>query len=81
MLNMQRPDGMRPTRQNLDEREEWARRKRRREAERRKWHEVRPWHLICPSCEHDGWVETTLTRLKASNLKCSACGAYLWRGE
>jgi transcription elongation factor Elf1 len=37
------------------------------------------WNLTCPSCEHEGSVWTTLKRLKASNLKCSACGAYLWR--
>jgi transcription elongation factor Elf1 len=62
----------RPSRSNLDQRERAA-------AQHRKWHEVRPWHLICPACEHEGTVETTLIRLKASNIKCSACGAYLWR--
>lgn len=67
---------MRPS---LDAREAAAARRRRAAAERRKWNEVRPWHLICQSCEHEGAVETTLRRLKASNLKCSACGAYLWR--
>lgn len=61
-----------PSRSNLDQRERAA-------ARWRKWNEVRPWHLVCPSCEHDGFVHTTLKRLKASNLKCSACGAYLWR--
>ncbi|SEE52291.1 hypothetical protein SAMN05444171_7844 [Bradyrhizobium lablabi] len=65
---------MRRTRSNLDQRERAA-------AQWRKWNEVRPWHLVCPSCEHDGWVETTLKKLKASNLKCSACGAYLWRNS
>jgi len=50
-----------------------------RAANHRKWHEVRPWFLTCPSCEHEGVVETTLTRLKTSNLKCSACDAYLWK--
>lgn len=67
---------MKPTRKNLDEREEAARRKT---ANRRKWHDVRPWHLTCPTCEHEGVVKTTLTRLRASSLKCSACGTYLWR--
>lgn len=56
-------------------------RRERDAAQWRKLHEVRPWHLTCPSCEHEGCVETTLTRLKASNLKCSACGAYLWRNS
>lgn len=59
-------------RASLDDRE-------RRQATWRKWNEPRPWLLRCPSCEHEGWVETTLKRLKASNLKCSACGSYLWR--
>jgi transcription elongation factor Elf1 len=61
-----------PTRANLHERE--------REAARdRKWNGVRPLHLICQSCGHDGTVTTTLSQLKASDVKCSACGAYLWR--
>jgi transcription elongation factor Elf1 len=55
---------------------------RERDAARwRKWNEVRPWHLTCPSCEHDGFVNTTLKRLRAANIKCSACGAYLWRNR
>lgn len=62
----------RPSRNNLEMRERAA-------AQHRKWHEVRTWLLKCPTCEHEGEAETTLTRLKASNLKCSACGAYLWR--
>lgn len=69
---------MRPS---LDERERQAAVRRRSRATWRKWNEVRSWHLVCPSCEHDGWVETTLKRLKASNIKCSACGAYLWRNS
>jgi transcription elongation factor Elf1 len=66
---------------SLDEREEIAARKRRAAATYRKWNEERPWHLVCPACEHEGWVTTTLKRLKASNLKCSACGSYLWRSQ
>lgn len=50
-------------------------------AKHRKWNEVRPWMLICPSCEHQGIVNVTLRRLKAANIKCSACGAYLWRND
>lgn len=70
---------MQRMRPSLDAREAMAARQRRVAAERRKWTEVRPWHLICQSCGHEGTVETTLSALKASNLKCSACGAYLWR--
>lgn len=66
-------------RQSLDQREGAARRKRRAAANWRKWNEVRPWWLICTSCEHEGCVETTLKRLRAANLKCSECGAYLWK--
>lgn len=69
---MPRTQGNRPWRSSLDERE-------RRAAAHRKWHEVRNWHLKCPACEHEGDVLTTLTRLRAANLKCSACGGYLWR--
>jgi transcription elongation factor Elf1 len=65
-------------RPSLDEREDAARALRRRAAHRRKWTEERVWFLRCPSCEHEGEVCTTLKRLRASNLKCSACGAYLW---
>lgn len=63
-----------PSRSNLDQRERAA-------AQRSKWNDVRPWLLVCPNCEHEGWVETTLKRLRASNIKCSACGAYLWRNN
>lgn len=63
-----------PSRSNLDQRERAA-------ATWRKWNEVRVWNLVCPTCEHEGEVSTTLKRLKASNLKCSACGAYLWRNS
>ncbi len=59
-------------RRSIDERE-------RATAAYRKWNEPRPWQLKCPACEHVGIAHTTLKRLKASNLKCSACGAYLWR--
>ena len=45
----------------------------------RKWNEVRTWKLKCPSCGHQGDIKMPLKRLKASNLKCSACGSYLWR--
>lgn len=65
---------MQPRRSNLDRRERAA-------AQHRKWNEVRPWALKCPACEHEGFVNTTLKRLKASNLKCSECGAYLWRNS
>lgn len=61
-------------RSNLDQRERAA-------AQHRKWNEVRAWNLVCPSCQHEGEVHTTLKRLKASNIKCSACGAYLWRNS
>jgi transcription elongation factor Elf1 len=62
------------TRRSLDQRE-------RAEAMRRKWNDVRAWQLICQSCGHEGIANTTLRRLKASNIKCSACGAYLWRNS
>lgn len=65
---------IKPNRSNLDQRERAA-------ANWRKWNEVRPWLLKCPACEHEGTVTGTLQLLKASNLKCSACGAYLWRNE
>jgi transcription elongation factor Elf1 len=65
---MQRTEG----RPSLDQRERSA-------AAWRKWNEPRVWSLTCPSCEHEGTVHTTLKRLRSSNLKCSACGAYLWR--
>lgn len=67
---------MRPMqrRTSLDQRERAA-------AQHRKWNDVRPWHLTCPSCDHEGVAHTTLKRLKASNIKCSACGAYLWRNS
>lgn len=61
-----------PRRSNLDQRDRAA-------ANWRKWNEVRHWDLKCPSCDHEGTVHMTLKRLKASNLKCSACNAYLWR--
>lgn len=63
---------MQPTRQNLEARERQA-------ANWRKWNEVRPWWLTCPACEHEGCVETTLKRLRSANIKCSECGAYLWK--
>lgn len=72
---------MQRTRPSLDERERMAARQRRAAAERRKWNEVRPWLLKCPACDHEGEALTTLRRLKASNIKCSACGAYLWRNR
>jgi transcription elongation factor Elf1 len=59
-------------RPSLDQRERDA-------ARWRKWNEVRPWHLVCPSCEHEGTAVTTLKRLRASSIKCTACGNYLWR--
>lgn len=65
---------MRPKRSSLDQRERAA-------AVHRKWNEVRHWDLTCPSCDHEGTVYTTLKRLRASNIKCSACGAYLWRNS
>lgn len=70
---------MQRMRPSLDERERMAARRRRAAAERRKWNEVRPWLLKCSACEHEGAVNATLRQLKASNLKCSACGAYLWQ--
>ena len=48
-------------------------------AQWRKWNEVRPWLLRCPGCEHEGWVDTTLKKLRASNLICSQCSRPLWR--
>lgn len=59
-------------RESLDQRERAA-------ASHRKWHVARPWLLTCPSCAHSGTVHTTLQKLRSANLKCSACGAYLWR--
>jgi len=61
-------------RTSLDQRERAA-------AQRSKWNDVRPWMLKCPICEHSGTVQTTLRKLKAANIKCSACGAYLWRND
>jgi transcription elongation factor Elf1 len=65
---------MRSTNQrtSLDQRERDA-------ARWRKWNEVRPWLLRCPRCEHEGTVNTTLKRLRASNLICSKCSRPLWR--
>lgn len=60
-------------------RQESLDRRERAAANWRKWNEVRPWLLTCPSCGHSGTVHTTLKKLRASNLKCSECGAYLWR--
>lgn len=54
---------------------------RRERALDRKWNEKRLWFLTCPACEHDGAVETTLKKLKSANIRCSACGAYLWRNS
>lgn len=71
---MPRTQSIRPNRANLDQRERAA-------ANWRKWNEERHWDLTCPTCEHEGTVFTTLRRLKASNLKCSACSAYLWRNS
>lgn len=59
---------------SLDERERSA-------AYYRKWNEPRPWQLKCPSCEHVGIAHVSLKKLKASNVKCSACGGYLWRNS
>lgn len=64
---------------SLDEREREAARKRRSAAQWRKWNEIRVWLLKCPACDHEGEAETTLKRLRSSNIKCSACGSYLWR--
>lgn len=74
MESAQRHSSMRsrPSRSNLDQRERAA-------ARHRKFNEERAWNLTCPSCSHEGTVWTTLKKLKASNIKCSACGAYLWR--
>jgi len=55
--------------------------RRRERSLTRKWNEKRLWFLTCPTCDHNGAVETTLRRLRASNLICSACGAYLWRNK
>lgn len=76
MANAQRLSSMRsrPSRSNLEQRERAA-------ARHRKLNEERDWDLTCPSCGHEGSVFTTLRRLKASNLKCSACRAYLWRNS
>lgn len=57
-----------PTRRNLDEREDAAR-------NRRKWEEKRVWQIKCPACEHTGTVFMTLRRLRQVNLKCTACAA------
>lgn len=57
---------MRPTRENLDQRE-------RRAAQLRKLNEPRVWLIKCPACEHSGTVYMTLRRLREVNLKCSAC--------
>jgi len=64
---------------SLDEREREAVKKRRDAANWRKWNEPRSWLLKCSACDHEGEATTTLKRLKSSNIKCSACGAYLWR--
>ncbi len=76
MHNAQKQNSMRgrESRSNLDQRERAA-------ALHRKWHEVRDWELSCPSCGHEGIARTTLKRLKAANIKCSACSAYLWRNS
>lgn len=65
---------MQRTRANLDDRERAASRWR-------KWNEPRVWLLRCPSCDHEGEAFTTLKRLKAANIKCSVCSAYLWRNS
>lgn len=57
---------MRPTRRNLDQREQEA-------ARHRKWNEPRVWQIKCPACEHTGTVYITLRRLRQANLKCSEC--------
>lgn len=41
--------------------------------------EVRTWMLRCPGCEHSGFVNTTLKKLRSSNLICSKCSRPLWR--
>lgn len=43
--------------------------------------EIRYWQLRCPSCGHVGGIETSLRKLRAASLICSACGAYLWRNN
>ena len=65
---------IKPNRANLDQRERSA-------ANWRKWNELRHWDLRCPACEHEGTVYITLKKLRASNLKCSVCGGYLWRNS
>lgn len=62
----------------LAELEHLDRLNRRDQAMTRKWNDIRLWMLTCPGCEHVGTVETTLRRLRASNLICSACGTYIW---
>jgi ribosomal protein S27E len=57
---------MRPTRRNLDQREQEA-------ARFRKWNEPRVWQIKCPACEHTGTVFITLRRLRQANLKCTEC--------
>jgi transcription elongation factor Elf1 len=67
---------MRPMRNrtSLDQRERAA-------ANWRKWNEARCWFLKCPICGHEGETHTTLKKLRAANIKCSACGTYLWRNR
>ena len=57
---------MKPTRNNLDQREQKA-------AQYRKWNEPRVWQIKCPACEHTGTVYMTLRRLRQVTLKCTQC--------
>lgn len=41
--------------------------------------EVRGWMLTCDECEHVGFIEITLRRLRSANLICSECGVPIKR--
>lgn len=53
----------------------WKSKGRRIQDAKRRLNEVRTWSLKCRECEHVGDVTTTLRRLRAAKLVCSACGA------
>jgi transposase-like protein len=59
---------MRPTRANLDKREDAARRHAR-------MNEPRVWQIKCPACEHAGTVYMPLVQLRRSNFVCRECGS------